>query len=109
MGDNGANADSRLRREYDKGVGGLFSIQPEEVFFLLMINCRDGAVARGLALEAHPSPAGDTYPIAMRSVEEAGLMAMLRASTPGERGEGRPIAAYDLEAGGSLSCHSLRI
>ncbi len=95
MGDNGANADSRLRRGYDKGIGGLFSIQSEEVFFLLMINCRDSVVARGFALEAHPSPAGDTCPIALRSVEEAGLMAMLRASTPGEPGEGRPIAAND--------------
>ncbi len=95
MGDNGANADSRLRREDDKGVGGLFSSQTEEVFFLLMIACRDTVVARGFALEAHPSPAGDACSIGLRSVEEAGLMAMLRASTPGEPGEGRPIAAND--------------
>ncbi len=95
MGDNGANADSRLRREDDKGVGGLFSNQTEEVFFLLMIACRDNVVARGFALEAHPSPAGDACSIALRSVKEAGLMAMLRASTPGEPGEGRPTAAND--------------
>jgi len=95
VGDNGANADSRLRREDDKGVGGLFSIQTEEVFFLLMINCRDSVVARGFALEAHPSPAGDACSIALRSVGEAGMMAMLRASTPGEPGEGRPITAND--------------
>lgn len=95
MGDNGANADSRLRREDDKGVGGLFSSQTEEVFFLLMIACRDTVVARRFALETHPSPAGDACAIGLRSGEEAGLMAMLRASTPEEPGEGRPIAAND--------------
>ncbi len=95
MGDNGAKAGSRLRREDDKGVGGLFSSQTEEVFFLLMINCRDSLVARGFALEAHPSPAGDACPIAFSAVGEAGMMAMQRASTPGEPGEGRPIAAND--------------
>ncbi len=95
MGDNGANADSRLRREDDKGVGGLFSNQTEEVFFLLMIACRDNVVARGFALGAHPSPEGDGCWIGLRSVEVAGLMAMLRASTPGEPGEGRPTAAND--------------
>ncbi len=67
----------------------------EEVFFLRMINCRDGVVARGLALEAHPSPIGDACPIALRLVGEAGLMAMQRVSTPGEPGEGRPITAND--------------
>ena len=95
MGDNGANADSRLRREDDKGVGGLFSSQTEEVFFLLMIACTDTVVARGFALEAHPSPAGDACAIAWAPVGEAGLMAMLRASTPVEPGEGRPTAAND--------------
>ena len=95
MGNNGANADSRLRRGYDKGVGGLFSSKTEEVFFLLMIVCRDIVVARGFALEAHPSPAGDACPIALRLVEEAGLMAMQRASTPGEPGAGRPVTAND--------------
>ncbi len=95
MGDNGANADYRLRREDDKGVGGLFSSQSEEVFFLLLITCRDSVVARGFPLEAHPSPAGDACSDALRPVEDAGLMAMLRASTPGEPGEGRTIAAND--------------
>ena len=93
MGNNGANADSRLRREDDKGVGGLFSSQMEEVFFLLMIACRDTVVAPGFALESHPSPAGNACPIALGSVGEAGLMAMQRASTLGEPGEGRPITA----------------
>ncbi len=86
MGNNGANADSRLRREDDKGVGGLFSSQMEEVFFLLMSTCTDTVVARGFALETYQSPAGDACSIALRSVEEAGLMAMLRASTPEEPG-----------------------
>ncbi len=60
-----------------------------------MIVCRDSVVARGFALEAYPSPAEDACSIALRSVEEAGLMAMLRASTPEGPGEGRPIAAND--------------
>ena len=68
-------------------------VRIEEVFFLLMINCRDTVAAQGIALEAYPSPAGDARPVAWRSVGEAGLMAMQRASTPGEPGEGRPITA----------------
>ena len=60
-----------------------------------MIACKYTVVARGCALEAYPSPVGDACPIALGSVGEAGLMAMQRASTPGEPGEGRPIAAND--------------
>ncbi len=58
-----------------------------------MISFRDTVVAQGFALEAHPSPAGDACSIAWALVWEAELMAMLRASTPGESWEGRPIAA----------------
>ncbi len=71
-----------------------------------MISCRDTVVARGFALEAHPSPAGDALPFALSLVGEAGLMAMLRASTPGRLGEGRPIAAHDWKP--EDRCHVIR-